>query len=268
MESRVVASTRLILEVLEKHQVRATFFVLGWVGQHYPELVEAIHRDGHEIGTHSFLHRLVYDQTPEEFRMDLRESCDVISQITGEPVLAYRAPSFSITKKSLWALSILAEEGLRIDSSIYPIHHDRYGVSDARQDIHLLETPGGKLWEFPPTALGGGRIRFPVGGGGYFRLYPWWFTRKCLNRFRSNGQPFMFYTHPWEVDPGQPRLRVGSRLAQLRHHINLAGTLGKLDALLGEFRFGTMTEVIAEAEANLEPMSPVVSIDHQLQYQT
>jgi polysaccharide deacetylase family protein (PEP-CTERM system associated) len=243
-ESRVVENTRRVLRLLERHQVRATFFVLGWVAERYPGLVREIHRRGHEIGSHSYWHRLIYQQTPEEFRADLRRSRDVIEDAIGEPVTAYRAPSFSITASSLWAIDILAEEGFKIDSSIFPVHHDRYGIPGAPRDLHRLAARDGSLWEFPPSVCRLLGLNVPVSGGGYFRLYPLSLTRACIRRLQRAGKPYMFYVHPWELDPEQPRLRLGSRVSRFRHYVNIAGNERKLDALLGTVRFGRITDVI------------------------
>lgn len=242
--SRVVASTHRILNLLERHQVHGTFFILGWVANRHPELVRDIQKAGHEIGGHSYWHRLIYNLTPDEFRADLQLSHDVISQITGDPVRLHRAPSFSITQKSLWALDILVEEGIEIDSSIFPVHHDRYGLPDAEPRPHRLETASGSLWEFPPSVYQIGNYRLPVGGGGYFRLYPYQFTRHCLQATgRRHQSPFMFYIHPWEVDPDQPRM-VGPWLTRLRHYVNLGKTERKLDRLLSDFPFDAISRAL------------------------
>jgi polysaccharide deacetylase family protein (PEP-CTERM system associated) len=243
-ESRVVANTQRVLRLLERHQVRATFFVLGWVAERYPGLVREIHRHGHEIGSHSYWHRLIYQQTPEEFRADLRRSRDVLEDASGAPVTAYRAPSFSITTSSLWALDILVEEGFEIDSSIFPVHHDRYGIPGAERDLHRLAAGAGSLWEFPPSVCRLLGLNVPASGGGYFRLYPLFLTLSCIRRLRRAGKPYMFYVHPWELDPEQPRLRLGSRVGRFRHYVNIARNERKLDALLRTIRFGRITDVI------------------------
>ncbi len=249
--SRVVDNTQRILRLLNRHDVQATFFVLGWVADRYPDLVREIHHAGHEVGSHSFWHRLVYDLSPEEFRDDLRRSRDVLEDLIGASVTAYRAPSFSITKRSLWALDILSEEGFCVDSSIFPIHHDRYGIPGAKTSVHTLQTKVGQLWEFPPSVARFAGFNLPVSGGGYFRLYPFALTRYCLNRLnRTRQEAFMFYVHPWEVDPEQPRLGVGSRMSRFRHHVNLSSTERKLEALLGKFRFGRLCDVIQQAEVS------------------
>ena len=248
-ESRVVANTRRILRLLDFHGVRATFFILGWVARRYPELVRDIRRDGHEIGSHSYWHRLIYQLSPAEFRKDLQLSRDVLQDILGEPVTAYRAPSFSITRRSLWALEVLAEEGFQSDSSIFPIHHDRYGIPDVTPRIHKIHTSAGVLCEFPPSVVRIVGQNFPVSGGGYFRLYPLCWTRRWLQQINERAQPFLFYVHPWELDPEQPRLAAGSWLSRFRHYVNLSSTEVKLDSLLRHFRFAPLNEVIQSAMA-------------------
>ncbi len=246
--SRVVANTQRLLKLLERHNTQATFFILGWVAERHPELVRDIQRDGHEIGCHSHWHRLVYDLTPDEFRADLVQARDVLQEITGEPVTLYRAPSFSITRASTWALDVLADEGFTGDSSIYPVYHDRYGFPEADPDPHRVLTPSGLITQFPGSALRLCGFRLPISGGGYFRLYPGWFTQQCLSRFQRRMQrPFMFYIHPWEVDPDQPRM-PGSWKSRFRHYQNLATTELKLDWLLPKFTFGTMGQALTECE--------------------
>lgn len=246
-DSRVVPNTRRLLEMFEEHDVKATFFILGWVADRFPELVHEIHEAGHEIGSHSYWHRLVYEVSPEEFRDDLRRSRDVLEDLTGQAITVFRAPSFSVTRRSLWALEILAEEGFRIDSSIYPIIHDRYGIPDAEQHIHAVDTAAGRLWEFPGSVARFGRFNLPVSGGGYFRLYPLRWTHFCLQRInQSESRPFMFYIHPWEHDHDQPRLNAGSRVSRFRHYVNLSSMESKLDWLLRRFRFGRLSEVVGQ----------------------
>lgn len=261
--SRVVNNTRRILEILDEHSVVGTFFVLGWVAEKFPSLVQEIDAAGHEIGSHSYWHRLVYQLSPSEFRDDLRRSKQVLEDIIGRSVESYRAPSFSITKQSLWALEILAEEGIRFDSSIFPVHHDRYGIPGARQEIHDLETSHGTLCEFPMTVARLGRMNVPASGGGYFRLYPYWLTRRLISKVNRAGQPLMFYLHPWEVDPEQPRINGVRLLSRSRHYINLTQTQAKLKRLLNDFAFGTMTDVICNrgkngiAATTNQPSAPV-----------
>ncbi|HEY7312733.1 MAG TPA: XrtA system polysaccharide deacetylase [Gemmataceae bacterium] len=243
--SRVGDSTRRVLDRLSEAAVRGTFFILGWVAERHPDLVKAIHRAGHEIGCHSYGHRLVYEQTPQQFRVDLRLARLVLEDILGEPVTSYRAPSFSITRQSLWALDILLEQGFLFDSSIYPTHHDRYGIPGAPLEPHRIERPGGTLWEFPPPVWSLMKYPLPVGGGGYFRLYPYVLTRRGLRAINAGGWPFAVYLHPWEFDPEQPRLRPGLSRA-FRHYVGLRRTEGRLVQLLKDFRFGTMSQALGE----------------------
>lgn len=246
-ESRVEAGTERILAALDRAWVRGTFFVLGWVAKRHPELVRRIHRAGHEIGCHSYWHRLIYQQTPDSFREDLRQARDVLQDITGQAVQAFRAPSFSITRRSLWALDVLIEEGFTVDSSVYPTHHDRYGVAGAPLRPHRVRRPAGEIWEFPMPVYRRLGYPIPIGGGGYLRLYPYQFTRHGLRAINRAGRPFAIYLHPWELDPDQPRLRPG-RLRSFRHYVNLHRTAPRLAKLLRDFRFGTMGQVLAGLE--------------------
>jgi polysaccharide deacetylase family protein (PEP-CTERM system associated) len=249
-ESRVVTNTHRILQLLEDQGIRATFFILGWVARRYPELVRDIFRGGHEIGSHSYWHRLVYHLTPDEFRQDLQLSRDVLQDIIGEQVTSYRAPSFSITGKSLWALDILAEEGFQTDSSIFPIHHDRYGIPGAKPQMHRISTASGQLCEFPPSVVRIAGQNIPVSGGGYFRLCPLSWTLRWLRQINDRiQQPFLFYVHPWELDPEQPRVSIGSWTSRFRHYVNLSSTESKLDCLMRQFRFAPLNEVISGAIA-------------------
>jgi polysaccharide deacetylase family protein (PEP-CTERM system associated) len=228
--------------------------VLGWVAQRNPDLIAEISRAGHEIGSHSYWHRLIYQMSPEEFRQDLQLSRRSLEEITGQPVRLFRAPSFSITRRSLWALEILVEEGITVDSSVFPIYHDRYGIPGATPHIHCQQTPAGPLWEFPPTVVRWAGFHLPISGGGYFRLYPRQLSCRWLRKVNQRmGQPFVFYIHPWELDPQQPRLSVGSRVSRWRHYLNLASTARKLDHLLSKFRFGTVSEVMSAWMATSAP---------------
>lgn len=249
-ESRVAANTRRILELLDRHRVHATFFVLGWIAEHHPQLVREIHACGHEIGSHGYWHRLIYQQSAAEFRSDLCRSRDVLQDAIGRRVTAHRAASFSITRQSLWALEILVEEGFQVDSSVFPVRHDRYGIPGAEPGPHRLTTPAGPIWEFPPSVARFAGLNLPVGGGGYFRLFPLPWTIHCLRRInRAKRRPLMFYVHPWELDPGQPRIRACSRLSRFRHYVNLSKNQRKLDGLLRRFRFGRLCDVIERQTA-------------------
>jgi polysaccharide deacetylase family protein (PEP-CTERM system associated) len=241
--SRIVPNTQRLLDLLERHETRATFFALGWIADRFPALLRAIARGGHEVACHSYWHRLAYRLTPDEFRRDLRQAREAIEQAVGERVLSFRAPSWSITRQSLWALDILAEEGFRYDSSIFPVFHDRYGIPGANPHPHVIRTGAGPLGEFPGSVVRRFGVNIPVSGGGYFRLYPAAWTIGWLRRINEQArQPFMFYVHPWELDPNQPRLF--GRWRKWRHYVNLGTTRAKLERLLLEFRFGRMDEVL------------------------
>lgn len=246
LESRVVASTLRLLDALARASVRATFFVLGWVAERYPRLVRTIESAGHEIGCHSYWHNLIYRQGPAEFRRDLRRARDVLQQTLGQAVVAYRAPCFSITRRSLWALDVLIEEGFVLDSSIFPTFHDRYGMVRASRQPHWIERPAGRIGEFPLAVYPLGGYPLPIGGGGYFRLYPYMFTRFGLRAINARGRPFAVYLHPWELDPEQPRLAPGC-LNAFRHYVNLHRTEARLERLLADFSFDTLSAAFAQA---------------------
>ncbi|MFN8444479.1 MAG: XrtA system polysaccharide deacetylase [Caldilineaceae bacterium] len=245
--SRVVANTERILRLLAKYQVRATFFILGWVAERHPELVCAIADGGHEVATHGYWHELIYRQSPESFGEDLRRSLEVIqkalagrSVTTPVQIEGYRAPAFSITKQSLWALDVLHEQGIRYDSSIFPlVAHDRYGISDASRFANRLKNG---MWEFPVSTVVIGKRNLPVAGGGYFRLYPLWLTRKAIKSINREGQPAVIYLHPWEFDPEQPRMNKAPLLSRFRHYVNLQRTEQRLEKLLQEFEFAPMNQ--------------------------
>ena len=250
-ESRVVDNTHRLLNLLERRRVRGTFFVLGWVATRYPDLIRAIHAAGHELASHGYWHRLVYEQAPADFRRDLQDARAAIAEAAGVETKIYRAPSFSITSGSLWALDVLADEGFTLDASVFPIRHDRYGLPNASRTLHRIKTPAGaSIWEFPASTVRLAGWNVPVSGGGYFRLYPWPLTRRLLSRFnREERQPFVFYTHPWEIDPGQPRIVGPGLRSQFRHYVNLASTAGKLERLLDAFEFTTLGNLLSQATA-------------------
>ncbi len=234
--SRVVPNTQKILKILDVNTIKATFFILGWTAEKHPDLVREISSRGHEIGCHSYYHRLIYDLTPDEFREDTRRAKDALEHITGKKVAGYRAPSYSITKKSLWALDILEELGFDYDSSIFPIYHDNYGIPDAPRFEY--ELPNHDMKEYPISTSHIMGCKIPVAGGGYFRLFPYWFTKMALKRINSlDKQPFIFYLHPWEFDPEQPRMQNAKRLSKFRHYNNLHKTIDRFSMLLHDFDF-------------------------------
>ena len=244
MESRVTANTRRVLDLFGEFEVRGTFFVLGWVAERYPQLVRDIVSSGHEIASHGYEHRLVYDQSPVAFREDVRRAKGLLEDVTGHAVGGYRAPSFSITARSLWALDILIEEGHAYDASIFPISHDRYGIPDSPRHPYYIQRGGRSMVEMPASTVRVGPVNLPIAGGGYFRILPYAWTRWGIARLnRLEQQPAVFYMHPWEIDPAQPRLPAGG-LGRFRHYRNLHKTEGRLRALLTDFKFGTVASLL------------------------
>ncbi len=245
-EDRVVDSTHRVLEILDRYATRATFFLLGHVAEKHPELARRIHEAGHEVGTHGYRHRLVYTQSPSEFRLDLGRSIDAIAGATGCAVKAHRAPSWSITKKSLWALDILEEQGIAYDSSIFPVLTPLFGIRGApclpyRPRLGRVYS----IAEFPPSVMEalGGAARIPFSGGFFLRSLPYGFIRKAIDRLNAAGHPAMVYVHPWELDVSQPRLR-GPATARFVHYHNVQTTERKLRMLLDEFYFGPAGRVL------------------------
>jgi polysaccharide deacetylase family protein (PEP-CTERM system associated) len=244
LRSRIEYQTMQILELFSRHKVVGTFFIVGCVARRQPRLVRAITEAGHEVGCHSYAHRLVYELTPEEFRRDTQRGLAAITDACGMAVRAYRAPSYSIVRRSLWALEILAELGFSHDSSIYPISHDRYGIPGFNRHAHQIMTPSGPICEVPiaTVQLPRGRLA-PVGGGAYLRILPYRYTAAGLRRINTvEEQPACVYFHPWEIDPGQPQLARGT-VARIRTYTGLRSMLGKVDRMLTDFRFSTMSAV-------------------------
>jgi polysaccharide deacetylase family protein (PEP-CTERM system associated) len=254
-ESRVERNTHRILDILGEYETKATFFVLGWLADRYPKLVMEIDQRGHEVACHGYSHRLIYNQTKSEFREETRRAKCGLEKIIGKPVLGYRAASYSITAKSLWALDILAEEGFLYDSSIFPVWHDRYGIPGSKRFPYRLTLSDQRtMAEFPLTTVHLGPVDLPIAGGGYLRLLPVWFVRWAIQRIQEQEQaPVSIYLHPWELDPEQPRVN-GSRLSRFRHYLNLHAMEGKLRALLSTFRFGSMQEVLVGQGLLPEPV--------------
>jgi polysaccharide deacetylase family protein (PEP-CTERM system associated) len=244
LPSRVEQNTERLLELFAKHDVKATFFVLGWVAERFPELVKKLSAHGHEIASHGYSHQLVYNQSPETFREETWRSKHLLEDITGKPVSGYRAASYSITRQSLWALDILSETGFTWDSSIFPIRHDRYGIPDSPSAPYSIETANGNIIrEFPLTTAHVAGLSIPAAGGGYFRQFPYPVFRYLFRNASGFGQrPQMFYLHPWEIDPDQPRYRNASWFSRFRHYTNLGRCYGRLEQLLEDFRFGTVSE--------------------------
>jgi polysaccharide deacetylase family protein (PEP-CTERM system associated) len=267
-ESRVENNTRKLIELLAQHDTKATFFVLGWVAERYPGLVKALVGQGHEIASHGYGHELITDQTPGMFRDDVRRAKGILEDICGKRVYGYRAPSFSITKDTKWAIPVLTEEGYLYDSSIFPVLHDRYGMPDATPTIHLLRGEAGCIWEVPPSTANIIGMRLPVAGGGYFRLFPYPILRQLLKRIERAGQPLVMYLHPWELDPDQPKMQ-GSCLSMFRHYINLHKTEDRLRSLLEDFCFTSIREALepvrqacVRAEMEWSQARPLALDDH------
>lgn len=240
IKPRVVENVHLLLDMFDLYDVKVTHFVLGWVAERFPELIKEIDRRGHEVASHGYSHQLVYNQTPQAFQNETRDSKNLLEDIIGKPVNGYRAASYSITRKSLWALDILAELGFIYDSSIFPVIHDRYGIKGSPGYPHVLETPAKhRLVEYPLSTYRLFGQTIPVAGGGYFRLYPYWLSRFFYRSLNKSSTPFVFYMHPWEIDPDQPRVKA-SLLSEFRHYNNLDKCQKRLSNLLDDFSFITM----------------------------
>ncbi len=242
--SRIERNTELLLDLLDSAGCKATFFTLGWVAEQHPHVVRHVAERGHEIACHSLRHRTVYKMTCEEFRDDTLRAKSLLEDCSGTLVVGYRAPSFSITDKSLWALEVLAELGFTFDSSIFPVEHPNYGIPNFARDPHRVLTPSGAIVEFPMTVLEFAGLRSPFGGGAYLRFLPYWYTRwgvRFLNA--TENRPVCVYLHPWELDPDQPRMS-GSLTSRARHYIGLRKTLAKFANLIRDFEFGTLGSMV------------------------
>lgn len=234
---RVRVGTDYILTALDKKNIRATFFILGWVGQRHPDLIRKIASYGHEIASHGYNHQTLYSMTPSEFRDDLFKSIDILSAITKQDIKGYRAPSFSITKQTMWAFPILKEAGLIYDSSIFPIKHPDYGIDDFDESIQIIDN----ILEIPLNFLQIGPLRIPGPGGGYFRLYPFTVTKALLKRIQDKKHSVIYF-HPWEFDESQPRLSIPF-LKFFRHYVGLQHSRARFSRLLNEFEFSTLEEI-------------------------
>jgi polysaccharide deacetylase family protein (PEP-CTERM system associated) len=248
-ESRVEANTDRLLDLLAERGTSATFFTLGWVARKYPKLIRKVADAGHEIACHSNAHRRVFEMTPVEFREDTVEAKRSLEDAGGTPVSGYRAPSFSITQKSIWAFSILVELGFKYDSSIFPIRHPNYGIVNAPTQPFDIITSDGRITEFPLSTLSAKCRRAPLAGGAYFRFLPYWYTHWGVHYLNLvEGRPVCVYLHPWELDCEQPRMQ-GSLSAHLRHYLGLRANASKFRRLLRDFEFEPVGSLIASLEA-------------------
>jgi polysaccharide deacetylase family protein (PEP-CTERM system associated) len=241
-ESRILTNTRRVLDLLDRHRVTATFFILTWNAERLPELVRAIHSAGHEVASHGRGHRLAYEQEPDDFQADIESARSTLEELTGEQVIGYRAPSYSVTTRSPWALDRIRAAGYLYDSSVYPIRRRRYGMAGAPR--HPYATAG--LVEFPLTTLRVAGFNLPAASGGYLRLLPLWISRAAISQLNRAGHPAVVNVHPWELDPGQPRIG-GGHFGGFTHYANLHRTEARIEALLGRFRFGSMRESLRAA---------------------
>ena len=249
--SRVDDNTRRTLDMVDEFNIKATFFVLGWIAERRPNLVKEIHRRGHEIACHGYGHELIYRIGPDKFRTDLKRSRDILEGICGEKINGYRAPSYSITRKSLWALDILVEEGFTYDSSMFPIVHDTYGIPGGERFPHTIKTPSGEIQEFPlstfPLKIGPWHSHVPIAGGGYLRLFPVSLIGQAIRNINTRERmPAIVYFHPWEIDPEQPRIWAGLKSC-FRHYLNLEIMELKIRYLLNNLRFASIQETYAPA---------------------
>ena len=243
LPSRVVAQTERLLDQLDAHEARGTFFTLGLVAQRFPRLIRAIVARGHELASHGWDHRCVYDLGAEGFRQDLRRAKHALESAAGRAVRGYRAPNYSIRRDTPWAFQILAEEGFTYDSSVHPIVHDRYGFPDAPRFLHRVDG-GHDLWEVPVGTARAFGTNLPVGGG-FFRLFPTaLLTSAIASVNRRDSQPLVLYVHPWEFDPEQPRPPM-PLVHRVRHYVGLAGATRKLETVLQQFRFTSIEDALA-----------------------
>lgn len=251
IEHRIVKSTQQVLDLLAVTDTKATFFTLGWVAERYPEIIKRIVRDGHELASHGYGHQRVTDLSPEQFKTDIIKAKAILENISGVEIKGYRAPSYSIGKKNIWALDVLAETEHEYSSSIYPIQHDHYGYPEAPRFIFKDKKTG--LIEIPITTMKFMNHLFPAGGGGFFRLYPYRLSKWVINRVNQQDKmPSIFYFHPWEIDPDQPRQQNISAKSRFRHYLNLDKTEGRLKSLLNDFNWGRMDEVFINNKKILE----------------
>ena len=250
---RVERNMDAILALLDEHKAHATFFTLGWIAERYPGLVRRIVEQGHELASHGHAHYRATDQNSEEFSRDIKRAKGLLEDIGGVAVRGYRAPSFSIGRANLWAQACLSEAGYRYSSSVYPIRHDHYGMPEAPRFAFYPEGGGGLL-ELPVTTVSIFNRNLPAGGGGYFRLLPYRVSRWCLKRVNTvDRQPCIFYFHPWEIDPGQPRQRGISLKTRFRHYVNLSSMEGRIRSLCNDFQWDRVDRVFPAANHAANP---------------
>jgi polysaccharide deacetylase family protein (PEP-CTERM system associated) len=242
-QSRLMMNMLKILDLLDEFGVKATFFILGWVAERYPYLVAMVKSRGHEIASHGYGHNSLKRMDKDDFREDLARSLEAIRSATSVDVAGYRAPTFSAERSREWIWETLVELGFEYDSSIYPIKHDLYGDPGAPQYPYEIKTSNGALLEIPPTTCTMLGKRLPACGGGSFRLFPYWYTKRAICAYNSNGYPAMVYLHPWEIDPAQPRVENAGFKSRLRHYTNLSGVECKLRRLLHDFEFGSVRDI-------------------------
>jgi polysaccharide deacetylase family protein (PEP-CTERM system associated) len=254
--SRVGRSVDALLDVLGRHRVRGTFFVLGWLAKHRPEVVRAIARAGHEVASHGFRHQRVTTLTEAAFREDLRASKQALEDLTGTVVLGYRAPSFSIVPGCEWAFDALIAEEYRYDSSIFPIRRPGYGYGSAPRAPYMIVRQSGMLAEFPLATTSVLNVNVPAAGGGYLRQFPLGVIRRAFREASSRGEHATFYIHPWEIDPDQPRLAVHP-LTRIRHYRGLETAFGKIERLLAEFSFGSIDSFLPQLAGSVAALEPV-----------
>jgi polysaccharide deacetylase family protein (PEP-CTERM system associated) len=247
--ARVTENTHRLLDLFDQYRVKATFFVLGWVANRFPRLIREVHEREHELACHSYWHRKIYALTPAEFREDTRVARRAIEDAASVSVSGYRAPTWSVTQDSLWALDILAEEGFTYDSSIFPVHHDLYGIPGASRYPWTYTSAGGKnLLELPPATIELLGTNLAAAGGGYFRILPMCVTEWAFHRFEKESRSLVFYLHPWEIDPEQPRI-AASLKSKLRHYTNLATTQQRLEKMLQRYSFQPFRDYIRDRES-------------------
>lgn len=243
-ESRVLLNITRIIKLLSIYNVKATFFILGWIAEKQPDVVRMVHENGHEIATHGYSHRSITELSREEFKIEIEKSIEILEKISGQRVIGFRAPNYSIIPDTIWAYQVLSNLGIKYDSSIFPVKHDRYGLLTAPRFPFFIDLQEhGELIEFPMSTIRILGSNIPVAGGAYLRFYPLWFIQKAIKILNHKSKPAIIYLHPWELDVNQPRLKISFK-SRIRHYGNLLMTEQKLAKLLKNFEFGTVREVL------------------------